>query len=96
MSSEVSTDRIDQIYDLGLKAGALGGKLLGAGGGGFILFFVRPGQQAAVKTALKDLLSGLLTLSGGDRFDHAASAQGSFRRNVQIIYHSREPDDDEY
>jgi D-glycero-alpha-D-manno-heptose-7-phosphate kinase len=39
-----------------MSAGALGGKLLGAGGGGFILFYVQPGNQEKVKEALKHLV----------------------------------------
>ena len=54
--SSVSTNNIDILYDRGLKAGALGGKLLGAGGGGFLVFYVRPEQKNAVKEAMKDLL----------------------------------------
>jgi D-glycero-alpha-D-manno-heptose-7-phosphate kinase len=42
LDSGVSNPEVDQIYEMGLKAGALGGKLLGAGGGGFILFFAPP------------------------------------------------------
>lgn len=52
----ISLSRIDEIYDTALKAGALGGKLLGAGGGGFIMFFVPPEHQLAVKESLKGLL----------------------------------------
>ena len=40
LSKSVTTNKIDHFYDKGLKNGALGGKLLGAGGGGFILFYV--------------------------------------------------------
>lgn len=54
--SKVSTDDIDELYAKGMAAGALGGKLLGAGGGGFLVFYVRPEHQAAVKEALKELL----------------------------------------
>lgn len=54
--SAVSTEKIDELYDAGIKAGALGGKLLGAGGGGFILFYVRPEKQERVKNALKDYM----------------------------------------
>lgn len=50
----VSTPEIDQIYQRGIDAGALGGKLLGAGGGGFMLFLVPPERQAAVRKALHD------------------------------------------
>jgi len=56
LSSRVSTNSIDEMYDIGLKAGALGGKLCGAGGGGFMLLFVPPRKQRMVKNALKDFL----------------------------------------
>ena len=52
----VSTDSSDVLYDYGLKAGALGGKLLGAGGGGFIVFYVQPDKQGAVQDAMKNLM----------------------------------------
>lgn len=52
----VSTSNIDDLYDKGIEAGALGGKLLGAGGGGFLVFYVQPENQMSVKEAMKDLL----------------------------------------
>lgn len=52
----ISTSKIDDIYQAGISAGALGGKLLGAGGGGFILFFAPPEVQPHIKEKLKDLL----------------------------------------
>ncbi len=52
----VSTDSIDSLYQKGIEAGALGGKLLGAGGGGFLVFYVEPDKQQEVKAALSDLL----------------------------------------
>ena len=52
----VSTDAIDILYQKGMDAGAVGGKLLGAGGGGFILFYVEPEKSEAVRAAMKDLL----------------------------------------
>ena len=52
----ISTNMIDELYAKGIAAGALGGKLLGAGGGGFLLFYVRPEKQAEVRRAMKDLL----------------------------------------
>lgn len=55
-TSLISNNRLDAIYETGIRAGALGGKLLGAGGGGFMLFFVRPEDQPSLKEALKDLL----------------------------------------
>ena len=52
----ITTDSIDGLYERGMKAGALGGKLLGAGGGGFLVFYVQPQKKAAVMEAMKDLL----------------------------------------
>lgn len=52
----VSTDSIDGLYAKGMAAGALGGKLLGAGGGGFLVFYVQPEKQDAVRWAMRDLM----------------------------------------
>lgn len=57
LTSRITDSRIDTIYDTAIKAGALGGKLCGAGGGGFFLFFVPPHRRAAVEEALKVYLS---------------------------------------
>lgn len=54
ISSGISTGSIDEQYEKAMKAGALGGKLLGAGGGGFLLFYVPQEKQAAVKNALEN------------------------------------------
>ncbi len=54
--SAVSTSNIDALYEKGIKAGALGGKLLGAGGGGFLVFYVQPEYQQSVRKAMSDLL----------------------------------------
>ena len=56
LSSIVSTSAIDEIYNKAITAGALGGKILGAGGGGFILFFVPPEKQSAVRNSLAELV----------------------------------------
>jgi D-glycero-alpha-D-manno-heptose-7-phosphate kinase len=56
MSDKVSTPEVDQMYAAARDAGAIGGKLLGAGGGGFMLLFARPEHQARVKDALKHLV----------------------------------------
>jgi len=56
LTDKISTPEIDAIYEKALQAGAVGGKLLGAGGGGFMLFFIPLKKQAAVKEELKDLL----------------------------------------
>lgn len=52
----ITTDSIDALYEKGVSAGALGGKLLGAGGGGFLVFYVQPSKRAAVFESMKDLL----------------------------------------
>jgi len=52
----ISNETIDDIYQAAITAGAIGGKLCGAGGGGFILLFVPPENQDRVKDTLKDLL----------------------------------------
>lgn len=52
----VSTDSIDGLYAKGMEAGALGGKLLGAGGGGFLVFYVEPDKQEAVRNAMQELM----------------------------------------
>lgn len=56
MGSSVSTDSIDILYQKGISAGALGGKLLGAGGGGFLVFYVQPDKQEAVLKEMKHLM----------------------------------------
>lgn len=52
----ISTNDLDVLYEKGISAGALGGKLLGAGGGGFFVFYVPPKKQDAVRKAMEDLL----------------------------------------
>ena len=56
LSPIVSTNSIDDLYRKGKEAGAIGGKLLGAGGGGFLVFYVNQEHRAAVKEAMSDLL----------------------------------------
>jgi D-glycero-alpha-D-manno-heptose-7-phosphate kinase len=56
LTQKISNANIDEIYEAGLSAGALGGKLLGAGGGGFMLFFVPPDRREALRMRLKKLL----------------------------------------
>jgi len=75
MSSRITSPDIDRIYETGLKAGASGGKLLGAGGGGFMMFLVEPGRQAIMRETLGKLLYVPI------RFDHIGS---------QIVYFSKD------
>ena len=56
LSSEVSTPIIDELYDMVIKNGGIGGKLCGAGGGGFMLFFIAPEGRTKVIEALKNYL----------------------------------------
>lgn len=77
LTSKITTEYIDKIYEKAIKAGAMGGKLLGAGGGGFILFFVEPKNQPKVREKLKNLLYVPI------RFENLGS---------QIIYYSRDED----
>lgn len=57
LSAKVSTQQIDHLYEEGIKAGAIGGKLLGAGGGGFMLLFAKPKHHEKVRVALKSLVN---------------------------------------
>jgi D-glycero-alpha-D-manno-heptose-7-phosphate kinase len=75
LSAKVTNPYIDTIYDTAKKSGALGGKILGAGGGGFVLFFVKPEKREKVKEALNFLLHVPF------RFDTLGS---------QIVYYAEE------
>jgi D-glycero-alpha-D-manno-heptose-7-phosphate kinase len=55
-SGKVSSPAVDGMYDKARAAGAIGGKLTGAGGGGFLLLFVPPDRQPVVRAALEPLL----------------------------------------
>lgn len=56
ITSDISNNDIDILYNKAIDAGALGGKLLGAGGGGFLLFYVEPEYQPSVRKVLEDLI----------------------------------------
>jgi D-glycero-alpha-D-manno-heptose-7-phosphate kinase len=55
LTSGISDNEIDQWYQAGIDAGAMGGKLLGAGNGGFMMFYAEPERHAAIRAALNDL-----------------------------------------
>ena len=55
LAAGISNPLIDEVYEKAMTAGALGGKLLGAGGAGFMIFYVKPEQQGAVRAALGEL-----------------------------------------
>jgi D-glycero-alpha-D-manno-heptose-7-phosphate kinase len=56
LSADISNSDVDAVYDAARAAGAVGGKLIGAGGGGFFLLFVPPERQAAVRERLNGLI----------------------------------------
>ncbi len=56
LASTITTTQIDDWYQRAIEAGAVGGKLCGAGGGGFLLFVVEPERQASVRAAMSDLM----------------------------------------
>jgi D-glycero-alpha-D-manno-heptose-7-phosphate kinase len=64
LTQKISSPRIDEIYEAGISSGALGGKLLGAGGGGFMLFYVPPEKRDALRQRLQKLLCVPFTFSG--------------------------------
>jgi D-glycero-alpha-D-manno-heptose-7-phosphate kinase len=63
LAAGVSNPTIDEIYAAGIEAGALGGKLLGAGGGGFMLFYAPPHAQARIRERLKRLIEVTFTIN---------------------------------
>lgn len=65
LSDRISTDGIDEMYARARQAGAFGGKLLGAGGGGFFLLFAQPERQADIRAALSEFLHVPFRLSQG-------------------------------
>ena len=56
LTNEISNPELDEIYSIGIRNGAIGGKLLGAGGGGFMLFYVRKELHQKIRNALPDKL----------------------------------------
>ncbi|MBL8727518.1 MAG: kinase [Planctomycetes bacterium] len=77
LAAGISTDEVDQVYARARAAGAIGGKITGAGGGGFLLLFVPPERQAEVAAALPELVQVPF------RFESSGS---------QIIFYDREED----
>jgi D-glycero-alpha-D-manno-heptose-7-phosphate kinase len=53
ISSKMSMKKIDEYYDTAMKCGALGGKIMGAGGGGFMVFCIEPGRRKDLRTAME-------------------------------------------
>ena len=71
LTKDISSQEIDQYYSKAIDAGAIGGKLLGAGGGGFLLFFAEPDNHLKIKSNLSNLYNVPLELdSGGTRITY--------------------------
>lgn len=82
--SAVSTNSIDGLYEKGIAAGALGGKLLGAGGGGFLIFYVQPDRQDAVRWAMRDLMYIPFEFeNGGTRVIHYTPEMYTLKRGKE-------------
>lgn len=85
LTQKISNPSIDEIYEAGLESGALGGKLLGAGGGGFMLFFVPPEKREVLRMRLRNLLcvpfrfsakgSQVVVYEPEEAFDQSLSAE---------------------
>ena len=79
ISSDMTNDRFDWVYKLALKSGAVGGKIIGAGGGGFFLFYVEDRADAPVRGALVD--AGLIEVPFGFDFEGTTTVV-----NKEIIF----------
>jgi D-glycero-alpha-D-manno-heptose-7-phosphate kinase len=92
LSSHISPAFVDDIYVKARKVGALGGKLLGAGGGGFMLFFAPPSQHESIRRALSNLLWVPFQFETGGSsiifYDPASYSLDTFTR--RDFYHLRE------
>ena len=55
LATKISDSNLDEIYEVALKNGAIGGKITGAGGGGFLLLYCPPEKRDSVRSALKGL-----------------------------------------
>ena len=75
LTNKISTPEIDNIYQRALRAGTVGGKILGAGGGGFLLLFIPPEKQKRVREEFKNLLEVKFTFE---------------KKGSQIIYYAPE------
>jgi D-glycero-alpha-D-manno-heptose-7-phosphate kinase len=93
LSSKVSNGHIDDIYNEAMAAGAIGGKVIGAGGGGFMLFFVHPCDQAAVRQRLHSLVhvpfkfesSGTHIIFFDREEEYAAEEQDGTTRSIRVF-----------
>ena len=95
LTQKISNLDIDEIYEAGRHAGALGGKLLGAGGGGFMLFFVPPEKRTALRQRLQKLLcvpfkfstqgSEVVVYEPEEQYDQSLSKERSFAYGQEYL-----------
>jgi D-glycero-alpha-D-manno-heptose-7-phosphate kinase len=93
LSAKVSNTHVDAIYDQAISAGAVGGKLLGAGGGGFLLLFAPPPVQEALREKLSKLIyvpfkfefSGSQIIFFDQENDYAAEEQVRAKQRIQAF-----------
>jgi D-glycero-alpha-D-manno-heptose-7-phosphate kinase len=95
LTQKISNADIDEIYEAGRGAGALGGKLLGAGGGGFMLFFVPPEKRAALRQRLQKLLcvpfkfstkgSEVVVYEPEEQYDQSLASERSFAYGQELL-----------
>ncbi len=95
LTNKISNSDIDAVYEAGLSAGALGGKLLGAGGGGFMLFYVAPEKREALRQRLKNLLCVPFRFSGKGShvvvYEPEAGYDKSLAEERHAVYAHRAP-----
>lgn len=90
LSASVSSTEIDQMYQTAMNAGALGGKITGAGGGGFLLLFVPPERRTKVRESLNHLIhvpfefesSGSRVIFCGQQVDYSDAAEDNYNRSI--------------
>jgi len=100
IDDRISTAHVDELYAAALEAGALGGKLLGAGGGGFLMLFVPPAAQARVRERLGRLIHGPVKVDfSGSRIifyepadDYAEENRERARRTIAPFTDASHPD----
>ena len=99
LSNLISNSEVDQAYDAARSAGAIGGKLIGAGGGGFLLLYVPPERQARVRSALPGLIhvpfqfefEGSKTVFYDPEQDYTSLAEERQRQDVTSFREWRAP-----
>ena len=91
MTDNISTSYIDDLYDLARTHGAIGGKVLGAGGGGFMLFYAKPEYHSKIKDALKNFIHVPFKLeNNGTQIIHYAPKLYSLHSYERLKYITEE------